>query len=91
MVMPIFARTPDEVSREAARLRRFRLAYEKLVELVPNDSPLGYEATGALAIIDWLLSEYAPALSDCLEDVLRYGLKELRRRPLDRPTGPVPH
>ena len=86
-----FARTPDEVSQEAARLRRFRLAYEKLIELVPNDGPLGHEAAGALAIIDWLFGANEPALSDCLEAVLRYGLKELGRGHKDRPTGPVPH
>lgn len=85
-----FARTPDEVSTEAARLRRFMVAYEKLAELVPNDGPLGHEAVGALAVIDWLFSDSEPALSDCLEAVLRYGLKELSRSHKDRPTGPLP-
>jgi len=90
MVVSGFARTPEEVSREAARLRRFMVAYEKLIELVPDGSPLGSQAAGAVNIIDWLFNDSEPALSDCLEDVLRYGLKELSRSHKDRPTGPLP-
>ena len=83
-----FARTPEEVSREAARLRRFLLAIGKLDELIGDDSPLGRETAGALAVIEWLLDEQEPALSDCMEDVLRYGLKELWRAHKDRPSTP---
>lgn len=75
-----FARTPDDVSTEAARLRRFMLAHETLLKLRPNGSPLGPEAAGALAVIEWLFNDSEPALSDCLEDVLRYGLVEIGRQ-----------
>lgn len=77
--MTTIARTPEEICEEAARLRRFCLAYEKLIELFPNDSPLRYEAVGGLAVIDWL-SGQNPALSDCLGDVLRWGVAEFMRR-----------
>ena len=87
--MPGFARTPDEVSREAARLRRFLLAIGKLDELIRDDSPLGRETVGALTVIEWLLDEHEPALSDCMEDVLRYGLKELWGVRKDRPAAPT--
>ncbi len=75
-----FARTPAAVSTEAARLRRFMVAYEKLIELVPDGSPLGQQAAGAVNVIDWLFNDSEPALSDVLEDVLRYGLVEIGRQ-----------
>jgi len=77
MTDPTFARTTEEVSREAARLRRFMVAYEKLIEMVPDGSPLGQQAAGAVNVVDWLFNDSEPALSDCLEAVLRYGMKEI--------------
>lgn len=86
-----FVRSPDEVRDELARLRRFLAAWEKLEEMVPNDSPLGQQAAGAVAALCWLLDESDAALSDCLEDVLRYGLRELGEMRRGGPTGPVGH
>ena len=80
MTEPALARTPADISREAARLRRFMVAYEKLIELVPDGSPLGQQAAGAVNVIDWLFNDSEPALSDVLEDVLRYGLVEIGRQ-----------
>ena len=77
---PTIARTPAEISLEAARLRRFMVAYEKLIELVPDGSPLGQQAAGAVNVVDWLFNDSEPALSDCLEAVLRYGLAEIGRQ-----------
>lgn len=72
-----FARTPDEVRNEFRRLQRCQQAYEALDRLLPEGSPLGYQVSGALATIRWLCGK-GPALSDCLEDMLRYAVQDLR-------------
>lgn len=79
MTAPTIARTAAEVAEEGQRLTRFRQAYAALTELLPADGgPLGNEASGGETVVDWILGE-GPALSDSLEDVLRWGVKEALR------------